>query len=62
MARELGNSVQCTTYGKCPKMKSVYSIPAQGFICKRCVEAMTGIIKPAEELTFYDQVKLAKTD
>ena len=25
---------------------------AKGFICQRCVEAMKGIVEPAEEVTF----------
>ena len=33
---------------------------AKGLICKRCVEAMKGIVEPAEELTFHDQVELLK--
>ena len=42
-------------------MKRVTSTQAKGFICERCVETMKGIIKPAEELTFYDQMELVKS-
>ena len=34
---------------------------AKGFICERCIKAMKSIAKPAEELTFYDQVELVKS-
>ena len=32
----------------------------KSFICERCVEAMKGIVKLAEELTFYDQLEAVK--
>ena len=34
---------------------------AKSFICEGCVEATTGIVAPAEELTLYDQVELVNT-
>ena len=63
--RVMANSVLCTKFGKwvhgrCAKMKRVTSTLAKGFICDRCVEALIGIAELAEELTFYDQVKLVK--
>ena len=63
--RVIANSVLCTKYGKwvhgrCAKIKRVTSILAKGFICERCVKAMKGIVKPSEELPFYDQVELVK--
>ena len=41
-------------------MKRVVSTLAKGFVFERRVEAMKGIVKPAEELTFNNQVKLVK--
>ena len=42
-------------------MKRVNLTLAKDFVCERCVESMKGIVKPAEELTFYDQVELVKS-
>ena len=47
-------------HGRYAKIKRVTLTLAKGFICERCVEAMKGIVKPAEELTFYDQVETVK--
>ena len=56
------NLVLCIKYDKwvrdgCAKIKRVTQTLAKGLICERCLEAMKEIVKPAEELTFYDQVE-----
>ena len=48
-------------HGTCAKMNRVTSTLAKGFICERCVETTKRIVKPAEELTFYDQMELVKS-
>ena len=42
-------------------MKKVTSTLAKGFICERCVKTMKGIVEPAEELTFHNQVELVNS-
>ena len=42
-------------------MKRVTSTLVKGFVCKSSVEAIKGIVKPAAEFTFYDQVELVKS-
>ena len=59
------NLVLCTkcgkwVHGRCDKMKRVTWTLAKDFICKRCVEAMTGTVKPAEQLALCDQVELVR--
>ena len=41
-------------------MKKVTLTLAKDAICEVGVEAMKGIVEPAEELTFYDQVEQIK--
>ena len=61
----MANSVVCTKcgkwmHGRCAKMKRVTSTLAKGFVCKVCVDTMKGIVKPGEEISFFDQVDFVK--
>ena len=64
--RVMANSVLCTkcgkwVHGRYAQMKRVTWTLAKSFICEQCVEAMKGIVGPAEEITFYDQMELVKS-
>ena len=59
------NLMLCTkcgkcVHGRCMKRNRVPSTLAKGFVCKRYVEAIKGIVKPHEELPFHNQVTLVK--
>ena len=49
-----------SVYDRCVEIKRVTSTVEKEVNCERYAEAMTGIVKPAEEFTFYDQVELVK--
>ena len=55
--------VKCSiwVHGRYAKMKRVNLILTRGFVCGGYVEAMKGIVKPAEELIFYNQVEQVKS-
>ena len=60
------NSVMCTkcgkwVHGRCAKMKRVASTLAKGFVCELCVYTKKGIMKPGEELSFFDQADFVKS-
>ena len=42
-------------------MKKVTSTLAKGFVCELCVDTVEGIVKPDEELSFFDQVDFVKS-
>ena len=42
-------------------MKRVTSTLAKGFVCELCVDAKEEIVKPGEEISFFDQVDLVKS-
>ena len=58
-----GMSTRCSKWvqGKCTKMKRVTSTLGKGFVCKLCVDTKEGIVKPGEEILFFDQVDFAKS-
>ena len=62
----MANSVMCTkcgkwVHGRCAKMKRVTSTLAKDFVRELCVDTKEGIMKPGEELSFFDQVDLVKS-
>ena len=64
--RVMENSVMCTkcvkwVHGRCAKMKRVTSTLAKGFVCELCVDAKEGIVKPGEEILFFDQIDFVKS-
>ena len=60
--RARANSVLCAkcgkwVYGRRTKMKSDLN-SHKNFVCKGCVETIEEIVKPAKELSFYNQLEL----
>ena len=43
------------------KMMRVISILAKSFVPKLCVDTKGGIVKPGEEISFFDQVDFVKS-
>ena len=43
------------------KIKRVTSTLAKSFICVFCVDTMEEIVKPSEEIAFFDQVEFVKS-
>ena len=39
----------------------VTSTLAKGFVCELCVDTKEGIVKPGEEISFFDQVDFVKS-
>ena len=65
--RVMANLVMCTkcckwVHGRCAKIKRVTSTLAKGFVCELYVDTKKGIVKPGEELPFFDQVDFVKTE
>ena len=46
---------------RCAKIKRQTSTLAKGYFYEKCVEPIKGIVAPAEELTYYDQIELMKS-
>ena len=42
-------------------MKRMSLAMAEGLVCEGCVEAIKTIVKPDNELSFYDQMELVKS-
>ena len=42
-------------------MKAMSSTLAKGFVCELCVYTKEGIVKPDEELSFFDQIDFVKS-
>ena len=64
--RVMVNSMMCTkcdkwVHGRCAKIKRVTSTLAKGFVRKVCVDTKKGIVKPGEEILFFDQVDFMKS-
>ena len=64
--RVMANSVMCTkcykwVHGICAKMKRVASTLAKSFVCELCVDMKEGIVKPSEEISYFDQVNFVKS-
>ena len=64
--RVMANSVMCTNCGKwvhvrCAKTKTATSTQAEGFVCELCVGYIERIVKPSEEISFFDHVELVKS-
>ena len=47
-------------HGRCANIKRVTSTLAKGFVGELCVYTKEGIVKPGEELSFFDQVDFVK--
>ena len=43
------------------KLKRVASTLAKSFVCELCVDMKEGIVKPNEEISFFDQVDFVKS-
>ena len=61
-----GKFGECTKCGKWVlsrfvKMKAMTSTLAKGFVCELCVYTKEGIVKPDEELSFFDQINFVKS-
>ena len=64
--RVMANLMMCTQCGKwvhsrCAKMKRVTSTMTKGFLCELCVDTNERIVKPSEEISFFDQVDFVKS-
>ena len=64
--RVMANSVMYTkcckrVHGRYAKIKMVTSTLAKGFVCELCVDTKEGIVKPGEEISFFDQVDFVKS-
>ena len=60
--RVMANLVMCTkcgkwVHGRCMNIRRVTSALAKGFVCELCVNTMKGIVKPSEEISFFDFAK-----
>ena len=56
-------STKCGTWvhGRFVKMKRVTSTLAKDFVCKLCVDTEERIVKPGEEIPFFDQIDFVRS-